>query len=169
MSQIGIVGFSFGLRAEPEEPNPSNLALSVAVRDAASVHRNCVVVTQWEITKAIQQAGDGNIVTRSVELNEDGSYLDSEGVWEAAKAIFQPLGIREVIIVGQPFLHLWKLKQMVRADSYTVVDFTVGHIPFDNSEKNTQPWTRTRPATTIYAIKSVLGMKPGHGGKQYVN
>jgi len=167
---VGIVGFSFGLR--DEEPNPSNMALAVKLQeitdDLEIDGRVVIVVTQWEITKALKERFDGFDVDLSVEQHTDGTYLDSDDVWAAAKERFVYEGVTQVIIVAQPFLHLPKLKGMVTKDKdgYEVVDYEIGVIPFDNSDLNTQPWTRSKTALAIYAAKSLLGMKRGHNGMQ---
>ena len=166
---MGIVGFSFGLR--DEEPNPSNMALAVKLQeitdDLEIDGRVVVVVTQWEITKALDKRfGTDFYVDLSVEQHTDGTYLDSDDVWAAAKERFVYEGVTQVIIVAQPFLHLPKLKGMVTKDGYEVVDYEIGAIPFDNTDLNTQPWTRSKTALAIYAGKSLLGMKRGHNGMQ---
>ena len=165
--RVGIVGFAFGLRED--EPNPSNIALAVKVEEAV-VYVNFqdsmpIVVTQWEITKAIE-APFNYVVDHSVELRQDGTYLDSSGVWKEAKAEFVREGVLQVIIIAQPFLHLPSLKKMVKDDGFEVIEFKVGPIPFDNSDLNTQPWTRSKIALAAYAAKSILGMKHGHDGMQ---
>lgn len=170
VSPYGIVGFSFGLRTVEEEPNPSNEALGLVVakasRDVRAYGGKAVVVTQWEITKALAATHQGR-VEHSVELHPDGHYLDSKDVWEAAKKVFEARGVHNVIVIAQPFLHLPRLKAMVKADGYSVVNYKVGRIPFDNSPQNTQPWTRTRPALLNYAFKSLLpGAEHGHNGRQ---
>jgi hypothetical protein len=168
-AKVGIVAFAFGLRTEAQEPNPSNIALAKAVDDAAYYVENqggmSVIVTQWEITKGLELLDME--VDLSVGLHTDGTYLNSNDVWEAAKAEFISEGVEEVIVIAQPFLHLPKLKAMVRNDGFEVAPyFKVGPIPFDNSPLNTQPWTRTRPALMLYSVKSLLGMKRGHDGMQ---
>lgn len=168
-ARIGIVGFAFGLRSKMQEPNPSNIALAKEVIDAVdfAILRDSlpIVVTQWEITKAIKRKR-GYEVDHSVELRADGSYLDSKGVWEEAKAAFAVEGVAQVIIIAQPFLHLPSLKKMVTDDGYEVYSYDMGAVPFDDSDLNTQPWTRSKFALAIYAVKSLLGMKHGHNGMQ---
>lgn len=169
MNKIGIVGFAFGLATEAEEPNPSNSALADAIDEALwfveAAGDEAFIVTQWEITKGLDLVS--LTVNRSVEQNTDGSYLDSKGVWEVAKADFHAQGITQVIIVAQPFLHLPALKKMVRADGFEVnSNLKIGEIPFYNSPSNTQPWTRTKFALAVYAVKALFGMKRGHDGMQ---
>ena len=165
--KVGIVGFAFGLREE--EPNPSNTALAVVVQEVSDYAElnECVpiVVTQWEITKALKERFDFD-VDLSVEQYDDGTYLDSRGVWEDAKARFVYEGVTQVFIIAQPFLHLPSLKKMVKDDGYEVLEYKIAAIPFDNTDLNTKPWTRSKTALAIYAAKSLLGMKRGHNGMQ---
>lgn len=170
---IGIVGFAFGLRDETQEPNPSNSALARVVTQAGEYvecHKDWpIVVTQWEITKGLNKFFRMS-PDHSVELRSDGTYLDSRAVWEEAKFEFALNGVKAVIIIAQPFLHLPSLKRMVKADGYSVHEFKIPAIPFDDSIENTQPWTRSKLALVIYAIKSLIpGMKHGHNGMQNVS
>lgn len=168
-TRVGIVGFSFGLRSEAEEPNPSNQALArEVVRTSSYVNfydGSAYVITQWEITKGLADAGIEPDL--SVGLHADGTYLGSKDVWEEARADLEDEGIDRVIIVAQPFLHLPALKKMVRRDGFKVLNFPIRKIPFDDSSLNAQPWTRSKPALAWYAVKSLLGVKPGHGGMQH--
>lgn len=185
--KVGIVGFSFGLRTEELEPNPSNIALTAEVIKAIRLVQitghvdillhdsKPVVVAQWEISKGLRQK---NVEPdHVVELRTDGTYLDSAGVWDEAKRMFDELEVTDVIIVAQPFLHLPGIKMMIEKDNrrrvkqgkepFRILEFVIGDIPFDDSPLNTQPWTRSKLALLIYAIKSTLpGFKHGHGGKQ---
>lgn len=166
--KFGIVGFSFGLRSEKEEPGPSNLALAHEVVMAMRTYDTTIVVTQWEITKGMKRYSE--TPTRSVELHEDGTYLDSKSVWKLAKSEFDSQGVRQVVIIAQPFLHLPGLRRMIEKDEFEVVNHRLSQrIPFDNSPFNTQPWTRNKIALVIYAIKSIFGVKHGHKGMQNVN
>lgn len=154
--KVGIIGFACGLREE--EPNPSNIALAKVVHwivvDVEEFGSVPIVVTQWEITKALIELLNYE-VDLSVELRADGTYLDSKGVWEEAKAEFVREGVTQVIIVAQPFLHLPSLKKMVKDDGFEVIEFKVGPIPFDNSDLNTQPWTRSKIALTKYSVRKI--------------
>jgi hypothetical protein len=170
-SKVGIIGFALGLR--DKEPNPSNIALAEAVHkvvvEAEEFGSVPIVVTQWEITKALNELFDYE-VDLSVELRADGTYLDSKGVWEDAKAEFAREGVTQVIIVAQPFLHLPSLKKMVKDDGFELFKYKIGAIPFDDSELNTQPWTRSKLALAAYAVKTLIpGTKHGHDGMQEVS
>jgi len=173
--KVLIAGFGFGLLANDKEPNISNQALAsniIEVSEYVDLHGSeSFIASQWEITKALRILFDTS-PDFSVELLEDGTYLDSKTVWaEMKKAVAldvekNGVPITQVVIVAQPFLHLPTLKQMVHDDGFDIIDYPMGKVPFDNSPENTQPWTRSKFALFIYAIKSALGMKRGHNGMQ---
>lgn len=154
--KMGILGFAEGLRVI--EPNPSNIAIAGGVVQAVDYVESCgsvpIVVTQWEVTIALKELFDFD-ADMSVELRADGKYRDSRGVWEEAKPEFVREGVTQVIIIAQPYLHLPSLKRMVRADGYEVIEYKFGPIPFDDSDLNTQPWTRNKVAYTKYAVKKL--------------
>lgn len=151
--KIGLVAFSFALRDVDREPNPCNIRLAKAVeRIIQSEYREVVAITQWEITRQLKR--DGCMVAHSVELRKDGKYLDSEGVWEEAKEIFRRMGITEVIPVAQPFLQMIKIKAMIQADGFEVIDREIGRIGFD--KESNQPWTRGPIQLFVYALRQKL-------------
>lgn len=159
----GIVVFSFALREESQEPNPCNVRLAQETeRISSTVIGDAVIVSQWEVSRKLRT--DGYEPSYSVELRTDGTYLDSEGVWNDAKAVFTKMGITEVIPVAQPFLQMRKVRQMIAADGFTVVQMPIGRIGFD--KLSTQPWTRSRMRLLFYAVKQVLTGARGHNGKQ---
>lgn len=162
--QIGLVAFSFALREN--EPNPCNQRLGSAVSRIVSLETVPVaVVAQWEIASALE--GTNVEVLHTVDLAGDGSYLDSAAVWDQAKGHFAAKSITKIIPVAQPFIHLPFVKKMIRSDGFEIIKRDVGRIGFDNSELNTQQWTRSRSAFVIQAIKlQLLGKEHGHGGRQ---
>lgn len=155
---FGIVAFSFGLREE--EPSPCNVKLGEVVRRFNVASETAyVIVAQREVSLALQKYGIRPEVT--VWPPTDGSYLDSQAVWERARDYFRQINVTEVIIVAQPFLHLPSIKSMIERDGFTVVNRSSPSIGFDNSDLNTQPWTRSRWAFLEYAVKIELGGKHG--------
>jgi hypothetical protein len=161
----GIVAFSFALRTVEEEPNPCNIRIAEEVerlsteeldRIGASIP---VVVAQWEVARKLKQ--DGYKVDHVVERNPDGTYLDSEGVWEQAKQVFEERGIRVVIPVAQPFLQMTKIKRMIKDDGFVVADRKIKWIGFDNDPRNTQPWTKGPISLLVYAVRQVLSGSRG--------
>lgn len=159
----GIVAFAFAQRPEPLEPNPCNIRLGGAVEHiAAEEGGKVVIVSQWEISRFLRSRGYEP--AHSVELRPEGTYLDSEGVWSEAKAVLERWGITEVIPVAQPFLQMRKVKRMIQADGFTVVDRPVGFIGFD--KRSDQPWARRRLQLLAYAVRQALFGTHGHHGKQ---
>lgn len=162
----GIVAFSFALRDEKLEPNPCNQKLGDIVNSIYIQNRNVTnVVAQWEIARHLKNLGF-KLPLHIVDLNEDGSYLDSRTVWNKAKEIFKLNGINEIIPVAQPFIQLGHIKRMIKKDGFTIVDWPIEKIGYDNSPLNTQPWTINALALLLYAIKLALGGIGGHNGKQ---
>lgn len=157
---IGLVAFSFALREH--EPNPCNIRLAKAVMGIVAEKPTVAIVAQWEVARQLER--DHYSVALTVEPPSDGSYLDSEGVWEAAKVLFEQAGVTQVIPVAQPFLQMAKVKQMIRRDGYEVVSRRMGWIGFDSKSK--QPWTRSPLRLLAYAIKQKLTGSRGFGGRQ---
>jgi hypothetical protein len=164
---IGVIAYSFGLRLPAEnEPGPCNIRVGNATkricRELEQQGYEPVVVTQWEVARWLDEIGQEYML--SVGLNDDGTYLDSEGIWQAAKDIFEVSGIDEVVIVANPFLHLTKCKGMSRKDGFTVKNMHVGWIGFD--EESSQWWTRGPARLVAYAVLQQFAGVRGHGGKQ---
>jgi hypothetical protein len=147
---LGIVAFSFGLRAPDEEPNPANAALAGVVgsaREAAG--RSTVIVAQWEVAKQLER--DGVPVTHRVIARPD-RYLDSTEVWRQARDLLHHHGVRDVVPVAHPILHLRYVTSMLRADGFDVVAPPRHRVPFDRSDANHQWWTRSRIGLAVYAL-----------------
>jgi len=160
---IGIVAFSFGMRDEPLEPNPCNVRLGNAViriLDRVLVERgdNVCLVAQWEIARSLRQADLKFEPLIEVPLNVDGSYLDSEGVWEKAVQEFRQREVTAVIPVCHRFLQMTKVKGLVKANPefrlITDYEKLIGDIGFD--PESNQPWTRSKSALLRYAVKQKL-------------
>jgi hypothetical protein len=161
----GLVVFSFALRADALEPNPCNVRLAKAVeRIVAEEDDDVVIVAQWEVARQLRR--DNLHPAHAVELRLNGDYLGSEQVWEEAKTLFKELGISEIIPVGNPFLHMYKLQRMLAADGYTVIKRPIGWIGFDPSPENTQWWCKGPVRLVIYAVLQKLFAQHGYGGKQ---
>lgn len=157
----GLVAFSFGLGHV--EPNPCNVRIAKeAERIVAQENRKVIVVAQWEVDLQLQH--DSQPPALSVEKLADGSYLGSEEVWEAAKLLFKEQGITEIIPVAQTFLHLWKIKQMITRDGFTVIARPIGKIGFD--KESTQWWCRGPIQLAVYSAMQLVSGYRGHHGKQ---
>lgn len=144
---IGIVAFSFANRGPEAEPNPCNVRLAEVVRRWASP--GAVIVAQWEVARSLR--AEGIDVDHVVEPPRDGSYLDSDAVWLAARRVFHDRGVIQVIPVAQPFLQRAKVKEFIRRDGFEVVARPVGWIGFDRSRRNLQWWTRGPLRLVVYS------------------
>lgn len=153
LSGISVVGFAFALRPD-REPNPCNRRIGSEVIRVRDKYNASFVATQWEVTKAIEEAGGS--VDLSFGLKPNGEYLSTRDVWEAAKRELEAAGIRSVVPVAQPFLHMWLIKRMIRKDGYTVVNEKINRIGYDNSRLNVQWWTRSAPALMLYSVITII-------------
>ena len=147
-----IVAFSFGQKIDlDDEPGPSNQDLAAVVLAAArrspSPH---VVVAQWEVARQLE--ADGQPADLVVEERSDGSYLDTQAVWDAARELFVERGVRDVVPVAHPWLHLPTTKRMVRASGFRVVAPPTATVRFDSSTGNSQWWTRTHQGLVVYSL-----------------
>lgn len=155
--KVGIVAFSFGLRATDEEPNPCNRRLAEETfRIARSLPFPVLIVSQWEITRALNDLGLPP--SQSVE-STPGKYLDSEAVMEGAAIFFRENGVTHVIPIAHPFLHMYKCRRLVTEHGFTLIKRDVRKIGFDR--KSLQPYTRGPLRLLWYAIKQKL---LGHRG-----
>lgn len=154
-ASLGLVAFSFARRSDQQEPNPCNQRLAENVLQIIEKETRPVTVTaQWEVAKALENLG--YTVTQVVNLPEDGSYLGSEEVWQAAKARFVDLNVTEVIPVAQPFLQLTKVKRLILKDGYMLTNYPIRKIGFDPAKENTQWWTKGPLRLFLYAALQLL-------------
>ena len=163
--KYGVVGFSFAKSAC--EPNPCNQALAAGVEYAMVNHPDDVtVIVQWEINLQLQQDGYRPDLVVSSEDARAG-YLDTRDVWNKAKVLLDKEGIKEVMIVAQPFLHLDVIKAMIRKDGYLVKDYkNPHHVGFYNNKENLQWWTKGPLRFLMYAVIVKLTGKNGFGEKR---
>lgn len=145
---IGVVAFSFGLRGAAGEPGPSNAALARWAADAAGADPGAVVVAQWEVARGLEDLG---VRCEHVVEPRPGHYLDTAMVWDEASAVLRHAGVRRVVAVAQPFLHLRVVRAMVRRGGFTLQRTPRPHVPFDPSAANQQWWTRSRGRLVVYA------------------
>jgi hypothetical protein len=159
----GLVAFSFALRAIEDEPNPCNSRLAYSVMGIVATEKDDVlVVSQWEISRQLR--ANGHEPECSVDLQPDGSYLDSDIVWGTAKKVFEEHGINEVIPIAQPILQMRKVKRLIRSDGFVVVERPVGAVGFD--AQSTQWWTRGPLRLLLYAILQQFTGLHGHSGRK---
>ncbi|MDO8604611.1 MAG: hypothetical protein Q7K40_04445 [bacterium] len=155
--KVGIVAFSFGLRATDEEPNPCNRRLAEETfRIATSLSFPVYIVSQWEITRALNELGMPPSL--SVEMTPE-KYLDSEGVMDVAATFFKSNGITSVIPIAHPFLHGTKCRRLVVEHGFKLIKRDIRKIGFDR--KSLQPYTRGPLQLLLYAIRQKLF---GHRG-----
>lgn len=155
-----MVAFSFGLRAEEQEPNPCNRRLAAAVQRLLDEATEPVlaVVSQWEVALALPPG-----VAHTVVGPQAGRrYLDTERVWQAAVPTLHRADADRVIAVAQPLLHRVKAHRLIRQSGFTPVRARVGRIGFDASRDNTQWWTRGPVRLVVYAVLQTL---TGRGGR----
>lgn len=173
MAPVGIVALSYGKRAPRYEPNPVNRKLGDQVirlideywsnTEARKLDpRPVVTVAQWEIAKRVER--ESHLFWRSpfpldrvVNLKEDGSYLDSKDVLEAAFEEFRAAGVKQVIVVANPFLHLGHVRKMVEAAGFEVLRVEIKPVGFDNSPDQLQWWCKGPVRSIFYAGLQVIG------------
>jgi len=155
---IGIVVFSFGNRGPDLEPGPCNKRLGQAVAEIASnANLSFFIVAQWEVARALESLGiDCQIVGSDPE-----SYLDTETVWAHAQKSFLDVGVRSIIPVAQPFVHLFAVRRLIARDHrFSVQALPIPVIGWDRSSLNRQWWTRG-PVRFLFYSALRLAHVPG--------
>ena len=159
----GLVAFSFALGKN--EPNPCNVRLADEVeRIVLYSSEPLIIVAQWEIAKALTQRDFQHQLPlvhqfHSVERHRQGAYLDSEEVMAQAAILFRNHGVRQVTPVANPFLHLWKCRQLVRKAGFTVRNRKIGNIGF--YPESDQWWTRGPVQLLAYTALQVATGRRG--------
>ncbi len=150
----GLVAFSFAQR--PIEPSPCNKRLAKAVERIMREESGLiVVVAQWEVSLGLETLEP--ILTVKKHRQSD-CYLDCDEVTAQAVPLFRELGITEVIVVGNPFLHLMRCKEVVREAGFVPVKRRVGWIGFDR--KSLQWWTKGPLELFFYSVlQKLIGWK----------
>lgn len=160
MNIKGLVVFSFALCKK--EPSKCNIRLAKTVeRIIAEENYPLIIVSQWEVAR--QLTTDGVCVDHIVELRPDKSFLGSEQVWQEAMELFRNKQITEVIPVAHTFLHMVKIKYLIRTSGFKVINRKIDWIGFDKN--STQWWTRGPISLLLYSIFQIFGLH-GHFGKQ---
>jgi hypothetical protein len=158
----GLVAFSFALRAIEDEPNPCNRRLAQSVMGIVATEKDDIlVVSQWEVSRQLR--ANGHEPECSVELRPDGSYLDSDIVWDTARKVFERHGISEVIPIAQPILQMTKVKRLIKSDGFVVIERPIGAIGFD--AQSTQWWTRGLLRLLLYAVLQQFTGRRGNPSK----
>ena len=182
MARVAVLAASFSLREE--EPNPCN------VRIAEEAFRICdeliakghtpFLVAQWEVDLALDQLrtaidyGDylsreevfGNGVVPylgSVSQPDDGSYLGTKELYDAALPLFKGQECTHFVGVAQPFIHQPYLYWLARGD-FKLLWKKTRDIGFD--PESTQPWCRSRAQFAHQSVRLLLGNEHGYNGRQ---
>jgi hypothetical protein len=155
--EVALVAFSFGLRGVDQEPNPCNVRLAKEVERILRDHRPAPVCAQWEISKQLEFDDHPPDLTVPPTQNQ---CLSSDDVWAQAAAFLQQRGVDRVIPVAHPYLHLHRVKSLIKRSGFRVVDVRIRHIGFDRSRTNTQWWTKGPLRLTLYAlIQAIRGRR----------
>ena len=158
---IGIVALSFAKRAH--EPNPVNVKLAEITEDLndriQQMGESTVVVSQWEVALAlptepslIVTQGDATNLARNGE-----SYLDSQDVLNKAFELFDKLGITEVAVVANRFIHLQAAESLVKQSGFTVFKYGAPAVGFDDSPLNLQWWCKGPTRFVVYLGLQAIG------------
>ena len=155
----GIVVFSFGQRSFEDEPNPCNSRLAeAAAATRQQLGESTIVIAQWETARALDTLG---VPLEYVVQARPGAYLDTADVWHEAEPLLRERGIRDIALIAHPYLHSIKARQLARLAGFRVIPVHVGHIGFDRSSSNQQPWTRSPCALTLYALRQLTTGRRG--------
>ncbi|MEK7659466.1 MAG: hypothetical protein AAB338_02335 [Patescibacteria group bacterium] len=154
-----MIVFAFALRRIGQSPCNIRLA-QAAKRIIDEADDTIVVVVQRTTAIALRELG---ISVKHIIERRPG-YEGSEEVVRQAARVFRQKGIKEVILVAQPFLQLTKCIQLVRKAGFRTPSFwklcrMIGWIGFDR--QSVQPWTRGPVRLVFYTFRQMfLGYRP---------
>lgn len=154
---IGVVVFSFALAKN--EPNPCNRRLAKITTKivlGATKIGTAILVAQWEVALGLHGVKPELIVNRIAD-----EYLDSEDVMERASECFKNHNITKVIVVANPFLHLYKCKKLAKQAGFEVLKQKIPWVGFYRD--SLQWWTRGPMRLFLYAILQAIGGQRGGG------
>jgi len=152
---IGVVAFSFALT--DDEPNLCNRRLAKITTEIvlnATKFGMVFVVAQWEIALRLHGIQPQLVVDRT-----EGKYLDSEEVMRQASKYFKEHNITEVIVIANPFLHLYKCKKLAKEAGFTVMKQKIPWVGFCRDSQ--QWWTRGPVRLLLYAIAQKISGRRG--------
>jgi hypothetical protein len=159
----GIVVLSYGKRAI--EPGPVNKRLAMITDELddslQQVGEPTVIVAQWEVAGGLAD----NTIPRLIVTQEDATnldrngkpYLDSQDVLNKAFDLFRKLGVTDVAVVANQFLHKQAAEAIVGKAGFTVFKYASRSVGFDNSPLNLQWWCRGQIRFMIYLGIQVVG------------
>jgi len=166
----GVVALSFAKRSEKDEPGPVNIRLAkivAAINDELQQGGEpTILVTQWEIARyldAHDEPTDFIVDQDDASIKPGGKkYLDSGDVLRVAFAVFSHHKVTDVIVVANPFVHLWMVRGKVRAAGFTIMKTRVPWVGFDRSSQNLQWWTKGPIRLLVYTAIQVVGKLTNH-------
>jgi hypothetical protein len=152
--KIGLVAYSFALGKT--EPNPKNILLAEeverTVKEETALGNEVAVVSQWEIAEALK-------IKPFHVVRQKEDYLDSDMVTAEASEVFHQQGVTQVIVVANPFLHLWLCRSRVQKAGFEVIKKKIKKIGF--YKDSLQWWTRGPIRLIFYLIRMKLTGKRG--------
>lgn len=154
----GMIVYSFAWRTIGH--SPCNVRLAEAVMRIVEAEQEEVLIFAQRTTAKILRRF--NVECHVVQ--KQPGYEDSKEVTRQAAELFRQKGIKEVILVAQPFLQLVKCLQLVRKEGFTTWSFwklvrAIGWIGFDRL--SVQPQTRGPIRLVFYTVmQMVFGYKP---------
>lgn len=164
----GMVAWSSGSgsKSAKKEQNPCNVSLALeAYRIFTEEQQNTgdkvIMVAQWEVAAGLRAALGLHLYAPYVveKHRQTGEYLDSREVMAQAADIFRGCGITEVIVVANPFLHLYACRQIVHEFGFTPIKRKVRWIGF--CKDSLQWWTRGPIRCLAYSVMQKLWGRRG--------
>lgn len=155
----GMIVYSFGWRQDGGHC-PCNIRLAKAVKRIIDTQKEPILVFAQRTTASVlKEIG----VECYIVQKREGYEGSEEPTWQATE-IFKKDGIREVIPVAQPFIHLIKCIFLVRKQGFKTMSFwklarMIGWVGFDRF--SVQPATRD-PFRLIFctARQMLCGYRP---------
>lgn len=142
----GLIVYPFGLCTV--EPNRCNRRLAAAANRIIEMEgEQVVVVAHLLVEEPIERKDVIRHVVRDLRL-------DSLGMMKQAAEVFRSLAISEVIVVANPFLHLWECLWLARRAGFRPLYRPIGWVGFE--PKSCQWYTRGPLRLTIHACQVIL-------------
>jgi hypothetical protein len=156
---IGIIACAFG-QQKMNTAGPSNEAIGrVALQ--IKQQQDAVISTQWEVDSYLKSIGQpADNVTSS--YGSDSHYVSTEEVFKRSFDFFKETDVSEAVIIAQP-MHLFVIRLVMKdlmassgLNFRKDLDHLMRSIPFDRSNGNQQPWTRSPIRFGAYLVKVKL-------------
>ncbi len=158
----GIVALSFAKRVQ--EPNPVNIKLAQLTEELDELLQQMgeptVVVAQWEVALALPTPPSLVVhQTDATSRDRNGKpYLDSQDVLNKAFELFREIGITDVAVVANQFLHLQAAEALVKKAGFKVHKYKAARfVGFDNDKLNVQWWCKGPLRLLAYLGIQVIG------------